>query len=335
MYGFKVIVLFFLLATSALCYAGPDDLTSNITYDRNGKKAAIAKVLEERVNTSSMEKLSKSELNKILSKLTKKYTAESLSKLLVSTSDEDIQAQIGLLVDLFGFRRVDTKNINDRKVIELLIKDKGMAELVKSGQVAEYLTQRMESYSTEVMLEKLTSELKEGKTVTAIIKNNPELFLDDNISFLMTMAYNSKEASSETVLMEQAKMLILAKEELGNNVVNLKENYTKTIQELIEKDQEGFLSNVIESDPSLEDFSIDDTRDIVRLMIDRIAKNFDLSKKNYAKIFFGSPSRNFKDGLIHQAWRYPEYPLLKNNLRFLVLVLVGNNQVFVMQHQAT
>jgi len=128
----RKIILVSMIVSSGFCFGGPKDdlvisIKNKIYNDPIGKKVEIAEILIRRVNNDVLDKISKIDFNRLLSKLVLKYGEEpkSFSYFLFSDADEEVSTQAAFLIEVYA---LDKEDID---YVELMIKETGMSKLLQ------------------------------------------------------------------------------------------------------------------------------------------------------------------------------------------------------------
>ncbi len=274
-----------------------------------------------------MKNWTNSKLDETLSNLAKQYTPESLVSLINSTSSDDASAQINLLEILYGGTVTYEGMFRDLtagfKTLSQLLNENEEDNNKRFSHSLKKMVSKIsdQEANLQAMLTKIKEETVIKKDINTIVKENPKLFVDANISALITSAVREQSLSSEKVMMNQAYTLINAREKDNHDVTELRNEYTETMEYLKgEKDHDNFMDNL---KGCYGNHLEDNSELLLKTFLDRIIQDGGkLSKKNYVKTFFGSPNRNFQDGFIHQAQINPE---LKSNMLITSLLVLGNN----------
>ena len=151
--------------------------------------------------------------------------------------------------------------------------------------------------------------------ITKIVRTNPNYFPDENIIFLLDEARVAESVAEETTLLEEATSLIDAKESNGLPIGDeLNHKYINVVEYLDGEKDVYIMSDRIRKN------GFSDIGDAITNLLD----NGGVLNEETAKIFFGTETRDFKDGICNFIQKYNMDVELKNKFFLLSLFVSAN-----------
>ncbi len=172
----------------------------------------------------------------------------------------------------------------------------------------------------EKMMEKIEQNSKLSINVERTVRDHPELFTDENIIKLINKASDVLDKDEETVFMEMANSLILARDKTDIPVEEwVKKRYQDEKELYLDsgmKDYNIFRNRLIAC------FKTNELSTVIEVLIDQDGK---LMTKEQMDVFTGTSFRKYKDGLFNQT-SYDKHVNDAHNFLLLNLLIIGANK---------